>query len=301
MELLEPSGDPTIEYMRAPNHSEDLLNEHNEERLMYYIKKWELEIQAPPFSTKTSILQTCSYKGKKAMLKLPMVEEERRGSLLMEWWDGIGAAAVLCSTQDAILLARIENKIDLSLTALVHQDHDDQATRIMCDTAQVLHSQRVDTRPPLVTLEEWFQPFAAAGTQTNELLLYSAQVANRLLQHQVEKCVLHGDLHHQNILYADDGGWKAIDPKGLYGDRAFDFANMLCNPTLEIALTTGRLAKQVDIICQQTGISMARMLDWTVAWAGLSTYWLAEDGEDIALALQFVELAARLRNEYLTQ
>lgn len=287
--------------MSALKHSGYLMTEHHDERRMYYIAKWGLEVEAPPFSTKTSILQACSYNGKKAMLKLPMVEEERRGSLLMEWWDGIGAAAVLCFTQEAILLARMENEIDLSLTTLVHQGFDDQATRIMCDTAQVLHSPRVDTYPPLVTLEEWFRPFVAAGTLPHELLHYSARVAIRLLQHQVEKCVLHGDLHHQNIPYADDEGWKAIDPKGLYGDRAFDFANMLCNPNLEIALTAGRLARQVGVVCQQTGISMARMLDWTVAWAGLSTYWLAEDGEDITVALQFVELAVRLRNEHATE
>jgi len=27
--------------------------------------------------------------------------------------------------------------------------------------------------------------------------------------------VLHGDIHHQNILEDDRGNWRAIDPKGL--------------------------------------------------------------------------------------
>jgi streptomycin 6-kinase len=25
-------------------------------------------------------------------------------------------------------------------------------------------------------------------------------------------------------------GWLAIDPKGLYGERGFDYANIFCNP-----------------------------------------------------------------------
>ncbi len=43
---------------------------------------------------------------------------------------------------------------------------------------------------------------------------------DRLLRDPVENRVLHGDLHPQNLLWAQDRGWVAIDPHGLVATRA---------------------------------------------------------------------------------
>ena len=48
--------------------------------------------------------------------------------------------------------------------------------------------------------------------------------------------VLHGDVHHGNALDFN-GRWRAIDPKGLFGARTFDHANIFCNPDTESALS----------------------------------------------------------------
>lgn len=42
--------------------------------------------------------------------------------------------------------------------------------------------------------------------------------------------VLHGDIHHGNVLDGGERGWRAIDPKGLLGERTFDFVNILLAP-----------------------------------------------------------------------
>ena len=99
-------------------------------------------------------------------------------------------------------------------------------------------------------------------------------MAIRLLSDQTERCVLHGDLHHENILYSDLNGWLAIDPKALYGDRAFDFANILCNPNKQVALNKDRLVRQIEVIGQETNIDFDRMLNWVIAWVGLSAIWM---------------------------
>lgn len=271
------------------------MTPHERQRLDYYVLRWGLEPTSAPFSTKTSILQACTYQDRKAMLKLPTVEEERRGSYLMRWWDGNGAATVYCHSEDALLLERIENAAELTLKGLVGSGQDDLATRIICSVAQQLHQPRLTSRPPLITLDEWFEPFISQPNHSTQELQISAEVARYVLKKQKEVTVLHGDLHHANILYGDRAGWKAIDPKGLYGDRAFDFANILCNPTADTALSEGRLARQLDIICQEANISKRHMVDWLVAWSGLSTYWLAEDNADTILALALVADAIHLR------
>lgn len=53
-------------------------------------------------------------------------------------------------------------------------------------------------------------------------------LANRLLGSTTEESYLHGDLHHGNILCHRDG-WSVIDPKGLYGDPAYEPAAYLRN------------------------------------------------------------------------
>jgi streptomycin 6-kinase len=69
-------------------------------------------------------------------------------------------------------------------------------------------------------------------------------------------------------------GWLAIDPKCIVGDRAFDFANILCNPSAGTALRPGRLACQVEVMPSATGIPADRLLRWTMAGRGLSATWL---------------------------
>ena len=90
--------------------------------------------------------------------------------------------------------------------------------------------------------------------------------------------VLHGDIHHGNILDFGPRGWLAIDPKGLTGERAFDYANIFCNPDLETATSPGRLARRAEVVAEAAALNRGRLLQWIVAWAGLSAAFSIEDG-----------------------
>jgi streptomycin 6-kinase len=104
--------------------------------------------------------------------------------------------------------------------------------------------------------------------------------------------VLHGDMHHGNVLNFGSRGWLAIDPKGLIGERYFDYANILCNPDAEIATMPGRLSRQVRVVAEAAHLERNRLLAWVVAWAGLSAAFLVDDGLPPNDALAMVELAA---------
>ena len=267
--------------------------------LEFYINKWKLSPIGSSFSTNSSVLQPCLYKGLKAMLKIPLHEEEQRASKLMQFWNGKGAAKVFKADAKALLLERIENNNNLSLGELVKQGRDSEATRIICQTANQLHRSQLEPLPPLVSLKDWFSPLLSTTNFKDESLKESALVASKLLSNQTECCVLHGDLHHENILYSDLDGWLAIDPKALFGDRAFDFANILCNPNKEIALEDNRLVKQLAVICHETNIAYDRMLDWLIAWVGLSAIWLEQDNQDASLPVQIAKIALSLKKDGL--
>ncbi|VVE53578.1 hypothetical protein PHO31112_04863 [Pandoraea horticolens] len=104
--------------------------------------------------------------------------------------------------------------------------------------------------------------------------------------------MLHGDIHHANVLDFGDRGWLAIDPKGLYGERGFDYANLFCNPDGETALTPGVFVRRVDIVTHAAALDRQRLLQWVLAWAGLSAVWRMEDGDDAQSALDVARLAA---------
>ena len=105
--------------------------------------------------------------------------------------------------------------------------------------------------------------------------------------------MLHGDIHHGNVLDGEERGWLAIDPKGLFGERGFDYANIFCNPDGSIALREGRLARQLEVVSEAASLERRRMLEWILAYAGLSAAWsLTSETEQPEVALGVAQIAA---------
>jgi streptomycin 6-kinase len=146
--------------------------------------------------------------------------------------------------------------------------------------------------PELIPLPRWFEALEPAAARRGRIFGPAAATARELLATPSEVVVLHGDIHHGNVLDFGPRGWLAIDPKGLVGERYFDFANLFCNPDLAIATAPGRLARQATVVAEAAGLDHARLLRWILAWAGLSAAWHLEDGEPAELPITVAELAA---------
>ena len=99
--------------------------------------------------------------------------------------------------------------------------------------------------PELVPLARWFEALAPAARTHGGLLAQADSAAQALLADPRDVVVLHGDIHHGNVLDGGERGWLAIDPKGLLGERTFDFVNILRNPDAAAALAPGRFDRQV--------------------------------------------------------
>ncbi len=245
--------------------------------------EWRLTVDGEPFETRSSVLAPVLFNGAPAMLKIATVAEERLGNRLMARWNaGAGAAPVLRQRDDALLLERADRTLSLASLATSGADGDDNATRILVGVAGRLHADSPRFAPQQVDLEEWFRDLLRTGEARGGFYARAAGIAGDLLSDQREVAVLHGDVHHGNVLHFGSRGWLAIDPKGIVGDRAFDYANILCNPDARVALATGRLERHVGIISATARIGRQRMLRWTAAWCGLSATWSLIDGEDPA-------------------
>lgn len=102
---------------------------------------------------------------------------------------------------------------------------------------------------------------------------------------------LHGDLHHDNVL-SGPRGWLAIDPKGVWGDPAYETANAFRNPEGfgESIFDPDRLHRMAAHFSHRLGLPPQRLLDWAAAHCALSTRWALEDGKDMAEDLRLLPL-----------
>ena len=168
-----------------------------------------------PLSTVTSkLMPVRRHHGQPAMLKVVRDPDERKSGRMLAYYTGKGAVRLFEERGNMLLMERAVGS--LSLTMMVAGDQDDEATAVICDVSAALHAPRPAPPQKLTGLEDRFGALfgAAAGS---DLLSRAAQAARSLLSEPHDARVLHGDIHHENILHDTKRGWLAIDPKGLWG------------------------------------------------------------------------------------
>jgi streptomycin 6-kinase len=255
-------------------------------------ERWGLRPDGEAFATPSSLLQPVRRGDERLFLKRAVSDEERAGGAVLAWWDGEGAVKVLAAEGDVQLLERADGPRDLAALARSGPDGDDEATRILCRTGLRLHAAGRAPRPAeLLPLRRWFRDLIDRP-HDDGLLSDAQEVALALLTHPAGDVVLHGDVHHGNVLDGGERGWLAIDPKPLHGDPGFDVANLLCNPDAAVALAPGRFERAVAVVSSETGMTEHRILRWALAWGALSTVWAEAEGEDVTAA-RGVALRAR--------
>ncbi len=141
---------------------------------------------------------------------------------------------------------------------------------------------------PFPTTADWGKGFArtrerfdgGTGPLPAALFERGESLFSELLASSAEPVLLHGDLHHFNILAAGPGKWLAIDPKGLVGEPAYEVGALLRNPRpslLDQAHPEQTLARCIDLFADALGFDRHRLRDWGIAQAVLSACWSVED------------------------
>ena len=252
-----------------------------------YLELWDIVPDGEVISTQYNALLPVCRDGRKLMLKVALAEEERCGGILLAEWPDGPFAQVLAQADDGVLMARAHEGGGLAEMA---GTDDMSAAKIICQVAEKIHnSPHPSGLEPLEArfrdlLQAPSDPAFAAG-QTH---------AKYLFENACAPVPLHGDLHHGNVLFFGAEGWKAIDPKGVWGERGFDYANMFCNPTPELALKPGRFEAQLATISEAAKIYPTRLCRWVVAWTGLSAVWSIQGGNDPKPALEIGEIAGSI-------
>ncbi len=248
---------------------------------------WCLEPEGPAFETFTGTLCFATWRGRQVVLKVPDPEvDELDGLRVLLHFAGQGAVRVLDHHKDAILVERVlpgRPLADLSAAG-----RDEEATEVLCDTLAALHRQAPPGRD-FSSVEGWGGGFERYRRSQDdglapELVADAESLFFQLAASQGELLLLHGDLHHDNILYDEGRGWLAIDPKGVLGESAYEIGAALRNPLPlpKIFTDAAVIDRRLRIVAERLGFDGERVLAWSFAQAVLAAIWAREDGIDHA-------------------
>jgi streptomycin 6-kinase len=222
-------------------------------------------------------------------------DEWLAGSVIAAF-QGRGMVRVLEWTGGATLLEEILP--GTSLVDLTAAGRDPEAGAIFAALLMAMAPKPAPSHVP--TAIHWgygFERYARSGDRQipPDLLAQAQEVYTSLATSQRAARLLHGDLHHENILLDSNRGWLAIDPKGVVAELEFELGAWLRNPIgHQELLTRPAVERRVQQLGSLLPIDPARTLGWAFAQGVLSAIWTVEDQGAIgpghaglALALTF--------------
>lgn len=242
----------------------------SEFELRAFADRWQVDVVESPFTTHASILCAGVRAGRPVMLKLTNEPDELIGGRVLEWWGGHGAARVDERAGNALLIERATGQVSLVDLAIAGNDED--PIDVLCSVIELLHARGGSPPQEVVPLERWFAPLFDA-IPLDAAMARGQNLAHQLIATQTEIVVLHGDVHHGNVLDFAGGSWRAIDPKGLIGERTFDYVNLFRNPTARIAANSMTFRRRLDRVARRAQLDRVRLVAWIAAFCALSMAW----------------------------
>ncbi len=250
---------------------------------------WGLQISAPYELSYNYVAPATSRSGTRCVVKLtvPGSEALTREAVALASYAGNGAVRLLArdDRRGALLLERAEPGLQLAEWG---PDRDSEATSILCSVMQDLWRAPAPDRglPNLVDYGHAFADYdgryAGSGPLPQVLVDRARNLLDQLAGTAARTVLLHGDLHHHNVLQAGGDSWLAIDPHGVIGDPGFDIGPMLYNPlTRDVEELRRLLPARLDQLSGLTGLPDDRVRAWGFVMSVLSEVWTSEDRDGI--------------------
>ncbi len=248
-------------------------------------RRWSLTV-CPPFQDLSyNFVAPASYdNGRDVVLKLGVPRQELLTEAeALRHYDGRGSVRLLGDVpgEGILLLERLRPG---KMLADLWPDEDEKATRIAGEVMRRLWRPKPDNHS-LITFQHWFKGFGRLRRQFNggsgpfpSSLVDKAEKLYAELQDSMSSpLILHGDLHHFNILSAEREPWLAIDPKGVVGEAEYEIGALLRNPVGDMYQYPQILKRRIAILTEMLNLDGQRVIGWAIAQAVLSAWWSYED------------------------
>ena len=260
----------------------------------------EFNVSSPQFIAETAIAKVWRVKradNSFAALKVYKGDDMRNegpGVVFLQNWTGQGAAEIFQTGRNAFLMEYLDGH---TLGELTRQGSDQEAAHKLVETANQLQKVQFDQNYPWPKLEDWVAELmelerGATWTDDNwRHIEVSRHLAKELVSAQKDVRVLHGDLHHDNIIKGARG-YCAIDAKGVIGEKAYELANAVCNPVgaEELMISRDRIEFLLTLWCEEFNLERARFLKWIIAQRGMSISWSGNEIASDHISFQMLEI-----------
>jgi len=230
--------------------------------------------------------------GEDAVLKVAYPDDEtEHEALALQHWGGRGAVRLLRADprRRAVLLERLDRTDLLTVPDL-------EACRVVAGLYPLIH---VPAPPQLRTVTSyvgrWLEPMRTlpndAPIPHRMVEQWLSLVADLRADPRSTGRIVHGDLHHENVLAAPEGGWRVIDPHAMSGDTHYELAPMLFNRWEEVAgdVRAG-VRRRFHTLVDEAGLDEDLARAWVVVRMVLNAYWAIEDAERLHRPLDGDEL-----------
>lgn len=96
-----------------------------------------------------------------------------------------------------------------------------------------------------------------------------------------DRVLLHGDLHHDNLLLRTDGSYAMIDPKGVIGPAIMDLPRFILNEldTVHSCSDRQHIEEVIRRLGEQSGYPAADIVKLFYTETVLGNIWCLKDGE----------------------
>lgn len=248
-------------------------------------EQWSLTVDPPfPSLSYSYVAPATRHDGTEAVLKLrlPGTELVNEAACLMAY-AGSGAVRLLESDVDrgALLLERIRPGTDASALA------DADAVQCLAMIMQRIHKP-IQSAFPFPSVADWGKGFqrhqdshdGGSGPLPSELFNDAQAKYAELATSMEDSVLLHGDLHHQNILAGERQQWLAIDPQGVVGEPAYEIGAFLRNPIDTLSARPDLdsvMSQRASMLSEAIQVDRDRIVGWGMAQAALAAIWSYED------------------------
>ncbi len=219
-----------------------------------------------------------------AVLKiaLPLDDPEMFGEMeYLRLLDGHGAVRLLAANH-ALPAILIERAIPGETLRRIFRHDEDGALNIFPSMIERTLRDVPENADEFMFLHDWF-----SGLESAERSVFPKIYAEKALRFYEELSgkgtkdyLLHGDLHHENILSAKREPYLAIDPKGLIGPLGYEVSVFLNNHLWEIDEEPDakkRLFRAVDLYAEAFGMTALDIRKWAYCQNVLGTWWAFDE------------------------
>lgn len=272
----------------------------------YCSDKWKLKDIKPFDNLSYSFVASAYslYYGTPVVLKLmPDQKDLLNEQKALQYYNGNGCAKLLDSEieKGALLIESISPGNSLNV---FFPNDDSKATYITIDLIKQLHSTPLLKANDYPTIDQWLallDDFKHPDIPKDSFKKAQA-LSKTLLNSQGDLYLLHGDLHHQNILLKDNQEWIAIDPKGIVGELAFEVGAYLRNPLphlLENENAVEIIYNRIHLFAKGLKTDYERIVNWGYIQSILTTCWAIEDNQkNVGDFLKMIKLFEKIKMLY---